>query len=50
MVVCVSPKSEDYDESIHVMKFAELTQEVVVDRPESIKYVIRRLINKMNTI
>lgn len=37
MVVCVSPKSEDYDESIHVMKFAEVTQEVVVDRPETIK-------------
>ena len=37
MIVCVSPKSEDYDESIHVMKFAEVTQEVVVDRPETVK-------------
>ena len=37
MIVCVSPKSDDYDESIHVMKFAEVTQEVVVDRPETVK-------------
>ena len=33
MIVCVSPREEDYDESIHVMRFAEVTQEVVVDRP-----------------
>ena len=33
MVVCVSPREEDYDETIHVMRFAEVTQEVVVDRP-----------------
>ena len=37
MIVCVSPKSDDYDESIHVMNFAEVTQEVVVDRPETVK-------------
>ena len=37
MIVCVSPKSDDYDESIHVMKFAEVTQEVVVDRPETVR-------------
>ncbi len=37
MIVCVSPNSDDYDESIHVMKFAEVTQEVVVDRPETVK-------------
>ena len=35
MVVCVSPRVEDYDETIHVMRFAEVTQEVVVDRPET---------------
>jgi len=39
MIVCVSPKAEDYDESIHVMRFAEVTQEVVVDRPQTVKYV-----------
>lgn len=37
MIVCISTSSDDYDETIHVMKFAELTQEVVVDRPESVK-------------
>eukprot|EP00731_Ephydatia_muelleri_P017259 Em0010g357a len=37
MIVCISTSADDYDESIHVMKFAELTQEVVVDRPESVK-------------
>nr|WNS50023.1 kinesin-like protein protein KIF23 [Halisarca dujardinii] len=30
MVVCVSPRSEDYDETIHVMRFAEVTQEVQI--------------------
>ncbi|XP_067327479.1 kinesin-like protein KIF23 isoform X6 [Anolis sagrei] len=33
MVVCVNPKAEDYDESLQVMRFAELTQEVEVARP-----------------
>ncbi len=37
MVVCISPLSEDYDESIQVMRFAEVTQEVVVDRPETVR-------------
>jgi kinesin family protein 23 len=30
MVVCVSPRAEDYDETIHVMRFAEVTQEVQI--------------------
>ncbi|EDO32926.1 predicted protein [Nematostella vectensis] len=38
MVVCLNQSAEEYDESIHVMKFAELTQEVVVARPSSIKF------------
>lgn len=38
MVVCVSPHEEDYDETIHVMRFAEVTQEVVVDRPVTRRY------------
>jgi kinesin family protein 23 len=37
MVVCVSPSATDYDETIHVMRFAEVTQEVMVDRPEAVK-------------
>uniref|UniRef100_A0A667XQ43 Kinesin-like protein KIF23 n=1 Tax=Myripristis murdjan TaxID=586833 RepID=A0A667XQ43_9TELE len=33
MVVCVNPKAEDYEESLLVMRFAEMTQEVEVARP-----------------
>ncbi|CAG5118902.1 unnamed protein product, partial [Candidula unifasciata] len=34
MIVCVNPKVADYEETIHVMKFAELTQEVVTAKSE----------------
>lgn len=37
MIVCVNPRSEDYDESAHVMKFAEITQEVQIARQTPIK-------------
>jgi len=30
MIVCVNPRADDYDETAHVLKFAELTQEVQV--------------------
>uniref|UniRef100_A0A8C8SQ51 Kinesin-like protein n=1 Tax=Pelusios castaneus TaxID=367368 RepID=A0A8C8SQ51_9SAUR len=33
MIVCVNPKAEDYEESMQVMRFAEMTQEVEVARP-----------------
>uniref|UniRef100_A0A7N8YJM1 Kinesin-like protein n=1 Tax=Mastacembelus armatus TaxID=205130 RepID=A0A7N8YJM1_9TELE len=33
MVVCVNPKADDYEETIQVMRFAEMTQEVEVPRP-----------------
>ncbi|XP_075875627.1 kinesin-like protein KIF23 isoform X2 [Nelusetta ayraudi] len=33
MIVCVNPKAEDYDETMLVMRFAEMTQEVEVARP-----------------
>ncbi|XP_014863342.1 PREDICTED: kinesin-like protein KIF23 isoform X3 [Poecilia mexicana] len=33
MVVCVNPKAEDYEETLLVMRFAEMTQEVEVARP-----------------
>ncbi|PBC29287.1 Kinesin protein KIF23 [Apis cerana cerana] len=33
MIVCVNPRTDDYDETIQVMKFAEMTQEVQVARP-----------------
>ncbi|XP_055076934.1 kinesin-like protein KIF23 isoform X2 [Periophthalmus magnuspinnatus] len=33
MIVCVNPKADDYEESMLVMRFAEMTQEVEVARP-----------------
>ncbi|XP_033490141.1 kinesin-like protein KIF23 isoform X2 [Epinephelus lanceolatus] len=33
MVVCVNPKGDDYEETLLVMRFAEMTQEVEVARP-----------------
>lgn len=34
MIVCVNPRADEYDETINVMQFAELTQEVAVTRHE----------------
>ncbi|XP_050689263.1 kinesin-like protein KIF23 isoform X5 [Eriocheir sinensis] len=34
MVVCINPRSEDYDETLTVMKFAELASEVQIQRSE----------------
>ncbi|NP_001011104.1 kinesin-like protein KIF23 [Xenopus tropicalis] len=33
MIVCVNPKADDFEESLQVMRFAEMTQEVEVARP-----------------
>ncbi|XP_063304800.1 kinesin-like protein KIF23 isoform X5 [Pelobates fuscus] len=33
MIVCVNPKADDHEESLQVMRFAEMTQEVEVARP-----------------
>ncbi|XP_070178787.1 kinesin-like protein KIF23 [Littorina saxatilis] len=38
MIVCVNPKAEEYDETIHVMKFAELSQEVLVTKSQQVKF------------
>ncbi|KAK2559461.1 Kinesin-like protein KIF23 [Acropora cervicornis] len=38
MVVCLNPNADDYDESVHVMKFAEVTQDVVIARPQAIRF------------
>lgn len=38
MVVCLNPNAEDYDESVQVMKFAEVTQDVVIARPQSVRF------------
>ncbi|CAB3361315.1 Hypothetical predicted protein [Cloeon dipterum] len=32
MIVCVNPNPDDYEETLHVMKFAEMSQEVQVKR------------------
>ncbi|XP_036144378.1 kinesin-like protein KIF23 isoform X2 [Monomorium pharaonis] len=37
MIVCVNPRGDDYDETIQVMKFAEMTQEVHVARSNPVK-------------
>lgn len=37
MVVCINPRAEDYDESVQVMKFAEMTQDVQIARPTPMK-------------
>ncbi|XP_058803765.1 kinesin-like protein KIF23 [Phymastichus coffea] len=52
MVVCVNPRADDYDETIQVMKFAEMTQEVQVARPTGTKLDLgftpgRRQANKL---
>uniref|UniRef100_A0A8C5N1M5 Kinesin-like protein n=1 Tax=Leptobrachium leishanense TaxID=445787 RepID=A0A8C5N1M5_9ANUR len=33
MIVCVNPKADDHEESLQVMRFAEMTQEVEIARP-----------------
>ena len=30
MIVCVNPQPEDFDENVHVMKFAEMASEVII--------------------
>ncbi|KAM0737049.1 Kinesin-like protein KIF23 [Formica fusca] len=37
MIVCVNPRADDYDETIQVMKFAEMTQEVQTARSNPVK-------------
>ena len=36
MMVCVNPQPADYDENIHVMAFAEMTQKVEIERVDPI--------------
>lgn len=38
MIVCLNPGAEDFDESLHVVRFAEMTQEVKVTRSEGVKF------------
>lgn len=39
MVVCVNPRAEDYDETLQVMRFAEMASEVEVAKPQNINNV-----------
>lgn len=32
MIVCVNPRADDYDETLSVMRFAEMAQEVQITR------------------
>lgn len=38
LIICLSPKQEDLEESLQTLKFAELTQDIKVNRPETIRY------------
>ena len=38
MIVCVNPRISDFDENVNVMKFAELTQEVQIERPQTVRF------------
>ena len=38
MIICVNPSSDDYVETLHVMKFAEATQEVMVKRASNMQF------------
>ena len=38
MIVCVNPRVGDFDENVNVMKFAELTQEVEIERPQVVRF------------
>ncbi|XP_028160099.1 kinesin-like protein KIF23 [Ostrinia furnacalis] len=39
MVVCANPRAEDYDETLQVMRFAEMAAEVEVAKPQNINNV-----------
>ncbi|XP_025084213.1 kinesin-like protein KIF23 isoform X2 [Pomacea canaliculata] len=38
MIVCVNPRADEYEETIHVMKFAEMSQEVLVTRSQQVNF------------
>jgi len=37
MVVCVNPRPADYEENVNVMQFAEMTQEVLIERAVTVR-------------
>nr|XP_018916025.1 PREDICTED: kinesin-like protein KIF23 isoform X1 [Bemisia tabaci] len=40
MIICVNPAAEDYSETLHVMNFSEVSQEVQVTAPTPMKPVL----------
>ena len=38
IVVCINPRNSDYDENLNVMKFAELTREVQIERAKEARW------------
>ena len=38
MIICLNPRTQDYEEITYVMKFSELTQSVCIDRAEGPKH------------
>lgn len=45
MTICVNPSADDFDETVHVMKFAEATQEVMVKRASNMQFVKFDMVN-----
>ena len=43
MIVCVNPSAGDYEENVHVMQFAEMTQEVEVHRAPELDFGVPSL-------
>lgn len=39
MIICANPRAEDYDETLQVMRFAEMAAEVEVAKPQNINNV-----------
>ncbi|CAG9826543.1 unnamed protein product [Diabrotica balteata] len=52
MIVCVNPAIDNLEENLHVMKFAEITQDIKILRtePKSIQKSVRKVIVKKSPI
>ncbi|KAJ8980299.1 hypothetical protein NQ317_005219 [Molorchus minor] len=51
MIVCVNPSADDFEENLHVMKFAEMTQDVKITKTElkTPKTVIKKAADRIQT-
>ncbi|XP_018577449.1 kinesin-like protein KIF23 [Anoplophora glabripennis] len=48
MIVCINPSVDDFEENLHVMKFAEMSQDVKIIKSSS-KSAVRKIITKNYT-